>query len=99
MHYEESEISMKAVNPLSNYRLEDLVVNPQLAQQGGANDEGHFAIGFDGAFDDAVIDRLLKDQHPFTRLQDDPRFKQMVKDYLRPRVYTLQRSVLDERAE
>jgi len=70
---------------------EHLAADARLAQQAQANDAEHYAMGFGPAFDDAVIDRVLKNQHLFTKLQDDPRFRKLVADYMRPRVYRRQR--------
>ncbi len=63
---------------------EHLAADARLAQQAQANDAEHYAMGFGPAFDDAVIDRVLKNQHLFTKLQDDPRFRTLVADYMRP---------------
>jgi len=70
---------------------EHLAADARLSQQAQANDAEHYALGFGPAFDDAVIDRVLKNQHLFAKLQDDPRFRKLVADYIRPRVYQRQR--------
>lgn len=64
----------------------------RLAEQARANDEEHYSVGFDDAFDDAVVDLVLRNERLFAKLQDDPGFQRLVKDYIRPRVYGRQRA-------
>ncbi len=74
---------------------EHLAADDRLAEQAQANDPEHYTIGFDPAFDDAVIDRVLKNQSLFAKLQDDRRFQRLVKEYIRPRVYERQRRIAE----
>jgi type I restriction enzyme R subunit len=70
---------------------EHLIADPRLAEQARANDEEHYSVGFDDAFDDAVIDLVLRNERLFARLQDNAGFKRLVKEHIRPRVYGRQR--------
>ena len=70
---------------------EHLAADARLSQHAQANDAEHYALGFGPAFDDALIDRVLKNQHLFAKLQDDPRLRKLVADFIRPRVYRRQR--------
>jgi type I restriction enzyme R subunit len=71
---------------------EHLAADERLAEQARANDEEHYSVGFDDAFDDAVIDLVLRNQRLFAKLQDNPGFRRLVKDHIRPKVYGRQRS-------
>jgi hypothetical protein len=74
----------------------DLTVADQLSfdqiEQARANDPEHYAYGFAEAFDNAIVDRLKKNESIFARLLDDPEFQQIVKEFVRPRVYERQRA-------
>jgi len=72
--------------------VEHLVADQRLAEQALANDEEHYSVGFDDAFNDAVIDLVLRNQRLFAKLQDNPGFRRLVKEDIRPRVYGRQRS-------
>jgi hypothetical protein len=39
-----------------------------------------------------VIDLVLRNQRLFAKLQDNPGFRRLVKDHIRPKVYGRQRS-------
>lgn len=56
------------------------------------HDEEHYSVGFDDAFNDAVIHLVLRNQRLFAKLQDNPGFRRLVKEDIRPRVYGRQRS-------
>ncbi len=62
---------------------EALVANAHLAEQARANDQEHYTFGFDPAFDAAVVERVLKNDSIFTRLQEDPIFKAIVRDLMK----------------
>ncbi len=70
---------------------EALVANAHLAEQARANDQEHYTFGFDPAFDAAIVERVLKNDSIFTRLQEDPTFKAIVRDHVKPKVYQRQR--------
>jgi hypothetical protein len=71
---------------------EHLVTNERLAEQARANDEEHYSVGFDDAWEAAAIQILLRNQELFARLQQNPAFAEMVKAHIRPRVYRRQRN-------
>jgi hypothetical protein len=64
---------------------------PPRRSQVQATDEEHYAVGFEGAFDDVVLDTALRNRRLFARLQDEPAFRRVVKEYIRSRVYSRQR--------
>jgi type I restriction enzyme, R subunit len=70
---------------------EQLVANGRLAEQARANDEEHYAVGFDDAWEAAAIEVLLRNQALFARLQQNQAFAEVVKAHIRPRVYRRQR--------
>lgn len=64
-----------------------LTEDDELAAQAKANTEENFRFGFDKTFEGAIIDRQTANEDLFRRLMDDDEFSDLVKGYLRGRVY------------
>jgi len=86
-------VQLTQADQLSFDQIEaELVANPALTEQARANDLEHYAYGFEEAFEDAVVDRLLKNEQIYSKLQGDPEFQRVVREFVRPRVYQRQRA-------
>jgi type I restriction enzyme R subunit len=81
-------LGLTAADQLYFEQLEEaLIEDPVLAQQARANTEDNFTFGFNSTYEGAVIDRQTSNDELFRRLMDDAEFGDVVRSYLRRRVY------------